>query len=106
MTYFKNLEKAHTKETAGRLYYSIMQRDPKSKKWGPQWGSFDKNEVKQEMIDMKESGEGAKSKDLVIVGTIPGEAAIKVAVTDLNKNCADGVKGNAIRWYVGEKSVI
>ncbi len=100
------VEKAHVKETASRVYYSIMERLPSSKMWGAQWGSYDKKEVQQELRDMLDSGSAPKRNDLIVVATGEKREDIEAAASDLNKNFPDGTKERVIRYYVGPKSVV
>lgn len=105
MSYLKTLEKAQAEIAADKVYYSILERVGKAR-WGSQFGDYDKNVVKQELLDMKYSG--TKLSDLVIVATADsgGQKAINDAAEDMSKNFPNGYKDRGIRWYTGDKNVM
>lgn len=106
MSYLKTLEKAQVAEVAAdKVYYSILERVDTGR-WGSQFGDYDKNVVKQEMLDMNDSG--TRLSDMVIVATADsgGQKAINDAAKDMSKNFPNGYKERGIRWYTGDKNVM
>jgi hypothetical protein len=71
-----------------RKYFTLLERDPSTKTWSPQFGDFDRNVVVEEGQSMHDAvgftiAKGTKFK---IISTTGKQDAINAAVAALNSN--------------------
>ena len=86
----KGLNKKH-KEVAGKKYYILVEWIPSSNRWSMEFGDYDAQTVKEEMVSHIDSG--SKRKNLRVVA-LPddGQKSIDQYMRGLNQEEPNGPK--------------
>lgn len=66
-------------------YYSLLERDPETLLWSPQFGDYDLGVVAQEMQDLLDSGTADTDPVYCIISSAPEETAITDHVASMNR---------------------